>query len=50
MVINKKYKFNSYDEDFFNDNYDPLDLNVFKEGMGDDLEEIKKNRSKLKYD
>lgn len=56
MVINEKFKFKkkfkSYYEDFLNDNdsSDPLDLNVFKEGMGDDLEEIKKNRSKLKYD
>lgn len=48
MIINEKFK--SYDEDFLNDNYYPLDLNLFKEGMCDDLEELKKNRSKLKYD
>ena len=54
MIINEKFKFKkkfkSYDEDFLNDNYYPLDLNLFKEGMCDDLEELKKNRSKLKYD
>ena len=50
LICKFKKKFKSYDQDFLNDNYDPLDLNVFKDDIFDDLEEIKKNRSKLKYD
>ena len=50
MIINEKIKFKKkvkpYDQDFLNDNYDPLDLNVFKDDMFNDLEEIKNNRSK----